>query len=445
MSESATPPSQIEDIIHESRISPAQWAIIAICILAYLLDGFDIAVIAFTAPAISEEWSIASQQLGLVFSAGFVGMTVGAMFLAPLADIYGRRVMVSLMLLLSGVTTIGVAFTSTVPELIVMRMLAGLGLGALVAILPPLIGEFCPKRHRTLILSIAFSGVSVGPVIGGLISAPIIAEHGWRVIFLSAGILTLFAGVMMYVVVPESIAFIIKRKPDQALGKVNNTLRYLGQKPIHQLPPVGTAGTQESASVASLLVPARRRITLITWATFLFGFMAVYFLVSWVPQILANAGFSQEQAIRGGVVATSGSILGTIMYGWLARWRALNRMLAAVFAVGAIGMLSVSYLLGSDSPSLWLIWVTLFLVGTTLMGGFTNLYTVALTIYPVQIRSTALGWAAGVGRCGAVISPVLAGMLIGAGLSMPTLFIYFTIPALIAAAGVLLLKMQELP
>jgi len=348
-------------------------------------------------------------------------------------------------LLLAGGATAGVALASTVPELIGMRLIAGLGLGAVVATLPALAGEFCPSRHRALILAVIFSGVSVGPVIGGLISAPVITEYGWRSLFLYAGLLTILVGVLVYLVIPESIAFTIKRKPEGALEKANRVLRYVRQEPIEQLPPVAVGETQESASVISLLVPARWRITLLIWSTFFLGFMAVYFLISWIPQILSNAGFPQDQAIMGSVVGTSGAIIGTTLYGWLARWRPLNKIIAVVFAIGAVGLILMSALLHNlDITPLWMIWVTLFVVGLTLMGGFVNLYIIVLAVYPVQVRSTGLGWAIGLGRTGAVISPILAGVLIGIGLPMSVLFLFFVIPTIVAAACVLLIKMQEL-
>lgn len=434
-----------EDIVHESRITPVQWAIMALCLAAYVLDGFDIAVISFTAPAISKDWGISAQQLGLVFSAGVLGMTVGAMFLASLADVYGRRRIVSLMLGLAGLATCGASFAQNVPQLIAMRLVAGLGLGALVAALAPLVGEYSPRRHRTLILAVMFSSAAAGPVIGGLIAAPLIATQGWQPIFLYAGLITLALGVAVFLVVPESMAFIVKRRPQGALEEVNRILRYIGQSPIAQLPAVDAGGSREPASVVSLLVPARRRMTLLVWLTFLLSYATVYFLTNWVPQVLTRIGFAQEQAIRGAVLLAFGSVVGTTLFGALGKWRPLNRIVAAAFVLGSLGIAVLSTLLSeADTLPKGLIWTMLFLIGVTLMGGFANLYTVTLTIYPAQIRSTGLGWAAGLGRGGAVLSPTIAGMLIGAGVAMPTLFLCFAVPTLLAAGCVLLLRMREL-
>lgn len=439
-------PASADDLVHESRITPVQWLILVLCFVAYVLDGFDVAVISFTAPAMSREWGLGAGQLGLVFSAGVLGMTLGAMFLASLADLYGRRLVVCLMLLLSGASTLAVAYSSTVPQLVVLRFVAGLGLGTLMAALAPLVGEYSPRRHRTLILAAIFSAGPLGPVIGGLVSATVIEQHGWRIIFQYAGLLTLALGALLYLAVPESMAFLLKRRPDTALREINRILRYIGQSPIDRLPSVDAAAGRESASVLSLLVPARRAATLLMWVTFFLAFATVYFFTSWLPQVLANVGFAQQEAIRGAVMVASGSVVGTTLLGALARWRPLNRIIASAFVIGGLVAVAISVML-ADPAALprGLLWTSLFLVGLAIMGGFTNLYTVALTLYPAQVRSTGLGWAAGLGRGGAVLSPALAGWLIAAGVSMPALFFCFALPIFLAAACAWSLRMRELP
>lgn len=438
--------SPSDDLVHESKITPMQVLILVLCFIAYVLDGFDVAVISFTAPAISKGWSVSSQQMGLVFSAGVLGMTLGAMFLASLADLYGRRLIVALMLLMAGAATVGVAYTTTVPQLIALRFITGLGLGALMAALAPLVGEYSPRRHRTLILALIFSAGPLGPVIGGLIAAPLIAEHGWQSIFHYAGWLTVGIGVLLYVVVPESMAFIIKRRPYGALERVNRILRYIGQPTIEQLPRIDASRPHESASVVSLLITGRRSTTLLMWGTFFLAFATVYFFTSWLPQMLVNAGFPQDQAIRGAVTVALGSVVGTTLFGTLAKWWPLNRIVAVAFVVGgcAAAMLG-ALLLNLEAVPRWSIWLSLLLVGVTVMGGFTNLYTIALTLYPAQVRSTGLGWAAGLGRGGAVLSPAIAGFLMGAGVSAPLLSVCFAAPILLSAGGALRLRMRELP
>lgn len=438
--------SPADDLVHESRITPMQALILALCFIAYVLDGFDVAVISFTAPAISKDWALSSERLGLVFSAGVLGMTLGAMFLASLADLYGRRLIVAAMLLMAGLATVGVAYTSTVPQLVALRFIGGLGLGALMAALAPLVGEYSPRRHRTLILALVFAAGPLGPVIGGLIAAPLIAEHGWQSIFLYAGWLTVGMGVLLYLVVPESMSFIIRRRPEGALVRINRILRYIGQPTVERLPAFDATAPQESASVVSLLIPARRFTTLLLWGTFFLAFATVYFFTSWLPQMLVSVGWAQDEAIRGAVTVALGSVIGTTLFGALAKRWPLNRIVATGFVIGGVAAVALGALLMTPAAvPVELIWLILLLVGITIMGGFTNLYTIALTTYPAQVRSTGLGWAAGLGRGGAVISPAVAGYLMGTGLSAPLVSVCFALPILLSAVGALWLRMRELP
>lgn len=315
-----------------------------------------------------------------------------------------------------------------------------------MAALAPLVGEYSPRRHHTLILALIFSAGPLGPVIGGLIAAPLIAEQGWQSIFLYAGSITVGIGILLYTMVPESMAFIIKRRPDCALDRVNRILSYIGQLPVERLPPLDTSAPHESAPVVSLLIPARRVPTLLLWGTFFLAFATVYFFTSWLPQMLVSVGFPQDQALRGAVTVALGSVIGTALFGALSKRWPLNRIVAFAFAIGgfAAALLGV-LLMNLPLVSARLIWLTLLLVGITIMGGFINLYSIALLLYPAQVRSTGMGWAAGLGRGGAVISPAVAGFLMGAGLSAPLLSVCFALPILLAAVGALWLRMRELP
>ena len=279
-------------------MTPRQALVLVICFVVYLLDGYDIVIIAYTAPAISAEWGVSPDELGVLFSVGLLGMAIGAMLLSPMADLYGRKTVVAGMLLMVGLSTVGVVYAYSVVQLVMLRFIAGLGLGVVFASLAPLVGEYSPVRYRTLLLAVLISGASLGPVLGGLITAPIIESHGWQAVFMGAGVLTLLTGLLMFLLVPESMSFIIKRRPDAALDQVKRILVYLGHDTIHTLPPGDLSASRESASIRSLLLPGRRVVTIRLWTTFLFTYAANYFLVSWLPQILVQAGVDQPTAYR---------------------------------------------------------------------------------------------------------------------------------------------------
>ena len=433
------------DILNNSRITPMQWVILLLCMIASMIEGFDIVIIAYTAPAISQDWGVQASELGVVFSAGVLGMTLGAMFLGGLADRFGRRIVVSGTLLVAGLATSAVVLSSTVTELVVLRVLAGIALGALVATLPALTGEFSPGRHRTLIIAVLIASANIGGFSGGLIVAELIADVGWRTIFLYTGLLTVSIAVLVWLLVPESIAFVMRRRTDSALQAVNRTLTYIGQQTVDRLPPVADHARVEKASVAALLVARRRTTTLLIWTAFFLSFLAVYFVSSWMPQVLTTAGLSQKQAIQGTTALPMGAIFGNILIGLLATKWGLSRLMAIAFAVGALCMVALS-LMHPVLPTMpfVLIWALLLVTGISLLGSFGNMYNVAMSVYPVHIRGTGIGWAAGLGRAGAVVSPTLAGLMIAAHLSMPTVFFLFAVPALLAALCVAYISTREL-
>lgn len=434
-----------DDFLDPSKISPRQWLILTLGVMAAVLDGYDIIIVAYTAPAISQEWSVSPSEMGVLFSASVFGMALGAMFLAWLADRFGRCIVVSAALLIAGVATLLAAYSQGVTSFVALRFLAGLALGVLVATLPALVGEFSPRLHRTAILGVLMAGNSIGGFVGGQISAELITEHGWKSLYFYAGLGSILLGIAIYFLVPESLAFIAKRNPSGALQRINRILTSLGQATVQSLPALAAETQAERATVFSLLTPTRRMTTLLCWSTFFCGFLAVYFISSWVPQILVNTGFAQVDAIRATSFMALGSILGTLLLGFIARWVALNLLIAVMFAVGACVMYALNISLSNvENLSFGLISVMMFVIGVSMMAAFSSLYTVAMTIYPVQVRSTGLGWAAGLGRFGAVLSPILAGAMIDMGVAVDTMFLYFSIPVLLAAVGIKLVKMQEM-
>lgn len=432
------------ELIPASAFSGVQVLALMLCFVVAMIDGFDILIIAYTAPAIIQEWNVPSAQMGLIFSAGLLGMTLGSMLLGSSADVYGRRIAISLSLLVAGICTCAVYWVTTVNQLAVLRFVSGLGLGTLLSALPTLTREYSPSRYRNVTVAVLMAGTSVGGVVGGLISAALIADFGWRAIFLWAGVITLLSGAVFHLVVPESLVYIANRGQANALERINKTLAYLGHQTLHALPRTAT-GAREAASVKSLLTPSRRGVTLLAWSSFFLSYATIYFLSSWLPKILVDSGLSQKQGIQGTVVMTMGAIAGTVAVGWLSkRWR-LNLLIACSFVIGCGLMVLLSVLVRSAQPvSIDLLWALIFLIGLAISGAFSNLYSVSLMLYPPQVRSTGLGWCIGLGRGGAVVSPMIAGLMIGAGISASDMLLCFAVPAVVAAACIWSIKMREM-
>jgi len=252
-------------LIDEGPVTGLQITVFMVCFVLTMLDGFDVLAISFTAPSISEEWDIKAGTLGVVFSAGLVGMMLGAMFIAPLSDIFGRRLMILIALT---VISIAMYFTGTVTsvwQLMVYRLIAGLGIGSMLASLTSMAAEYSPIRRRNLAITFVSTGYPVGATLGGIVAAWIIPEYGWRTVFYAGGILTaaMIPIVMLYL--PESLYFLVEKQPRRALQRTNKILLKLKQAEFQEMPAVNASKKQAKPTVMSLLIPDKRSSTLLLW------------------------------------------------------------------------------------------------------------------------------------------------------------------------------------
>lgn len=417
------------------NITGPQFFILVICFICVMLDGFDVLVISYTAPIISKDMEIGPELLGLVFSGGLVGMTLGAVFLASFADVYGRRPIIIMALLVSGMATAAVFWANTVAELIILRFVGGLGLGALITVLLTFSGEYSPLPKRNLVVSIMVSGSSIGAVIGGVVAAAVIPLLGWRMLFLCSGIATAAMSLLFVFWVPESIQYLNSKRPDGVLEKINHTLVSLGHKPVNRLPE-NTLLATESASVRSLLIEQRRKSTILIWCACITGYAVMYFVISWLPKLLVDLDIPEQDSIKSVVMLTLGGVVGTVAIGWLSRWWGIHNLMAFSLLLATLLMMLLSVVLRAPTDSVT-IWFLAFFIGMTLNGAVANLVTLAIRIYPSQVRTTGLGWCTGLGRGGAIFSPAVAGYLLAVDVSSRHLLLYFSIPALLAGFCVL--------
>ncbi len=412
---------------------PLQYVVIGLCFLLNMLDGMDVLVIAFAAPALAAEWSIAPPALGVVFAAGTFGMVTGAMLLAPVADRIGRRRLILASIALIGVGVTLTAAAATVDTLLLLRFASGVGIGALLASTATIAAEYAPDRKRNFIVGFVLSGYTIGAFLSGLVAARVIPEHGWQAMFVVAGLLTLATLPLAWWLLPESPDFLARVRPQGALERINAILRRMSLPPLAGLPEVDDV--ESAASVAALLHPARRASTLLLWVAFFMAFGTLYFLLSWIPKLAAETGLPLDVAIYAGAVFNLGAFFGICLQGWLSLTLGLTRTIAGFMGLAALLMAIFGLV---TEP--WLVLTLFGLIGFTVQGGFVGLYAVAARLYPAELRNTGIGWAIGLGRFGAVVGPLAGGLLISLGLGMAENFTVFAVPMVAAAAFTLLIR-----
>ena len=400
--------SDIRKLIDSQPISRLQYTVIALCFLMNVLDGMDVLIISYAARALATEWAISPEALGIVFSAGLFGMTAGALVLAPLADYLGRRSLILVCLLIMSAGMLLTAYAQDITQLTILRFASGLGIGAMLASAATMAAEYAPDRRKNLLVSIVLSGYPVGATLSGVAAAWIIPEFGWRTMFTVAGLASVVAFPLVYLFLPESLDFLIKVRPANALAKGNKILKSMGCALLSEFPPA--AAPAAHSKLSALFADGRREPTLWLWLAFFMSFATLYFLTSWIPLLAANTGLSPSLAIYAGAVFNLGAIFGILLQGYSSQILGLRRSIS-VFLIGtAVLMVVFGYISGSIA-----VLVLFGLIGFAMQGGFTGLYSVATRLYPTEVRTTGVGWAIGAGRTGAIAGPILGGILIGMG------------------------------
>jgi len=428
----------LQQLIDEAPLGATQILLLAICFLLNIIDGFDVLAMSFAAPALAEDWSLSADRLGLVFSAGVLGMTLGAMFLAPYTDRIGRRPMILIAVLVMGISMLGTAYADSVSTMVVLRIITGLTIGAMLASLTSLVTEFYPDRSRNLAVGIMLSGYPLGATLGGFLAAALIPDYGWRGVFIFGGLMTLSMGPLIWFWLPESVQFLIRRRPAGALQTINAVLSRLNLEGVSSLPQ--TEATLATASVRSLLTDERRKQTLQLWAAFFLCFGTLYFLLSWIPKLLVDAGLPLEQAIYAGIAFNLGGAAGNLGIGWASARFGLQRTVLTFQAIAALSMVLFALLPLAIAALL----VLTAIMGFFQQGGFVGLYIVAARLYPPEIRTTGVGWGIGLGRFGAVTAPYAAGLLIATGWGKSDLFLMFAGPLVLGGLVIVAMRAPSL-
>ena len=422
---------QIRVLIDESKLTGLQLTVLGVCFFLNMLDGMDVLAISFAAPAIADEWSISPQSLGVVFSAALVGMTAGAIFLSPYTDVIGRRRMILASLLMISLGMLATSFANSVPALIALRFLAGLGIGSMLASMTSMVSEYAPDRLRNVFILVLHASYSIGAIIAGFVAAGLIPAFGWRPLFVVAGCASFIGIPLVWFLLPESLDFLTKKQPRGALGKVNSVLTRMGHATLDMLPIQQDDGPS-SPGLSSIFAGQFRDRTIWLWLSFFMGFATLYFLLSWVVKLAIESGLALENAIYAGVCLNLGAFFGSVSLGFLSNRFGLTRIIGLFFVASAVFV--VVY--GSAGASVAMRLILVFMLMYFVQGAFTGLYAVAARIYPTEIRTTGIGWAIGAGRLGAILGPIVAGLVLGAGVSISWTFAIYAIPMILAAVFV---------
>jgi len=408
-------------------MSRMQVTAVIICILVTALDGFDVMSISFAAPGISSEWGIDRAALGIVLSMELIGMAVGSIFIGRLADRIGRRpVMLGCLVVMSAGMMLASA-TSSVILLSIYRFVTGIGIGGMLASVTAMAAEYSNRRKRHMSVILMGAGYPAGILVGGLIASLLLAWFDWRSVFLFGAVITAVFIPVTWFLMPESIEYLIIRRPAGALERVNLTLSRMGHAGVATLPDAGP--TAPSAKWSALFAPGLARNTVLLTLAYFCHVMSLYYFLKWIPKIVADMGFSPSLA--GGVLvwASVGSLIGSVLLSVLTLRFSVRGTVIITLLLGA----AMLVLFGRGQANLAELSLVAALAGFFVNAGVVGMYAVFVQAFPAELRAGGVGFVIGFGRGGSMVGPILAGFLFASGASLPLVSLLMAIGSLLGA------------
>jgi benzoate transport len=430
--------NSVQQLLAKGPLTGFQLGAMAVCVGLNMLDGFDVLAMAFSASGVKAAWALTDVRLGWLLSAGLIGMAVGSLGLAPLADFLGRR---RIILIAAGVAALGMLGSvgaRDFGELLVLRAVTGIGIGGTIASAAVVVSEYSSDRWRAAALAAYSTGYPVGATLGGALTALAIPAYGWRAAFAIGGVMSLVMVLIALWGLPESLDFLVTRRPPGALARLNALLARIGKPALAALPERAHGGAQGASGAVPLRLLLTGR-TLLVWLMFFCTMAAFYFSVSWTPRLLHAAGASAALGLAAGVLFNLGGIAGCGGFALAAARFDAHRLLLGSLLASALLIAAFGIAVHQVNIALW----TALILGLITNAAMSGLYAVGPPLYPAAVRATGMGWAVGIGRLGAILAPLVSGALLDAGWAPARLYFLFSAPLVVAALAMLVIGPRQ--
>jgi benzoate transport len=414
-----------------------QVIVVTMTIVLNALDGFDVLSISFASPGIAAEWGIDRAALGVVLAMELIGMGLGSIVIGRIADRAGRR---RTMLGCLGVMVAGmfmVTTAGTIAELSVWRVVTGLGIGGMLASINAVAAEFSNAKRKHLSVSLMTIGYPIGAVIGGTIAAQLLKSYDWRAVFYLGTAMTAICIPLVYILVPESVHWLAQKRPPGALQSINSTLKRMGHAALDALPEI--LPEAKKRSLVGIFSPTLVATTVVVTLAYFFHITTFYFVIKWVPKIVVDMGFAASSAVGVLVWANVGGALGGALLGFLTLRFDVKKLTIAVLALSAV-MVSV---FGRSPNDLTTLSIAAGAAGFFTNAGVVGLYALFAHSYPTHLRASGTGFSIGLGRGGAMLSPIIAGLLFTSGFGIPSVAMIMAVGSVIGIVALIFLRMQD--
>ena len=426
------PTLDVRALLDGRGVSRYQQWIIALCFLVVVMDGFDVVIMGFVGPALKAAWHWSNDDLAPVLSAALAGLTLGAMVAGPLGDLFGRRRVLCVGVMMFGLFTLLVATATDQWHFIAYRFIAGLAMGGIMPMAATLATEYAPRARRSLLVTIVFAGFTVGAAGGGFLAAWLVPHWGWQSVFVFGGVVPMVLSLLMAVLMPESLTYLVHRQGSQV--RIRRIVERCApgstsEDTVFVLPAQSRVESHERP-VQIVLNRHYRAGSFMLWSIYFLHLFLVYLLGSWLPTMLKDAGMDLQQAAIVSAMFQLGGPLGSILLGWLMDRYEAHHVLAGAYLLGGAALV----LLGGVGGHYALMCAIAFVIGAGLNGGGTGMNALSSHFFPLPARATGNGWMHGLGRIGAVISAFAGAWMLNAGWSLAAVTAALAVPAVLIAA-----------
>jgi AAHS family 4-hydroxybenzoate transporter-like MFS transporter len=421
----------VEELIDDSPIGKLQILVLLLGTMVIFVDGFNIQVIGYIAPQLAKAWHVPTELLGPIFSSGLFGVFGGYLFLAPISGHVGHRLMMIACTAIFGILTLLTTLVHDAYALMVLRFVTGLALGAANPSAVSIIADFSPRHRRSTFVVIGICGVSLGSMCAGLAAAMLMGSFGWEAVLIIGGALPLALAAILLTALPDSLEYLVKKKG----GGASETLALARRIAPNRTFIAGTKfslSQKTSGALTQVFVEGRLSGTLAIWIGFTANLFVYYFVQSWLTTLIIAAGHTQQVAVSATSVLAAGGALSIFAVGPLMDKYQPFKVIGYFFVVSGACVALLGSLLAARVP---IVLVASFLAGFTVLGVQKGMNAVAVYFYPTPLRSTGLGWGLGIGRLGAVVGPLVAGILMQGGQASATLFYFAAIPMIVGATA----------
>lgn len=426
----------VSQLIDAGGLNPLNVLVVVLGFCIILVDGYDLAALGYAAPALMQAWGIASKSvLGPVFSASLLGMLAGAPLAGYIGDRFGRKTAIVAGCLTLGVFAAASALAASPATLMLLRFCTGIGLGGLIPSLIALTAEYAPRRSRATMTAAMYSGITLGAVVAGGVSAWLVPRYGWPVLFVIGGAAPLLLAAAAALWLPESLKYLIVRgkQPKRTIRLAQRLQPRCAVAPTSRF-VVDDEGVRGGFSPSLLFAGDLAAITPLLWTCLAASLAGYYMLASWLPTLLTLAALAPAQAALATAVFQIGGMAGQLIIS-----REIDRRGLAAITFGFAVAIPVVAAIGYALVSHFALLAAVFVSGFCVLGTLGGLNIVSAMMYPIAYRTNGSGWAIAAGRIGAIAGPLAGAYLLDSGLALRFVFVLGATPFIVGLLGSALL------